>query len=491
MDKVIRIFVSSTFRDLIQERKWLRNEIIPILKNYAASIGIHVCLIDLSWGITTEEAYSKKVLERCLREIDKSRPFFLGIIGANYGWVPEEKDICMSTLFTFPFVKDLLVLRKSITEMEMIYGALGEEKIVDASFFISNSINESNSKELLALTNQIEKDKRYKSHRFSCMKEFENFVIADFKQYINKYSQNEDSISAIAPSTLIKCNTASDIKNSISSYLSYYGKALTNQQLEKMADCMMSQSSQNLLIALETLISNATFETTDEWIDKIISANTKSDYYKILIHYWEIEFGTESTCKILGFIVNLPKPTELKDLLDMSGTSEYMLRTISSSIHQIITKEPDVFFCCDEDFSIVVKQHYSFGDKYSRLIQEYYLFRKCVHLTYNLGSSWMQPENIVYDLDNMAFYYDYVGNYRQAIWFYKEALAQRSYYDNFMKDNIQEDIDLTILRCAELYLEIEEIENAKKEIDYIKSSYQLPKQYEDRLLKVIRKTKLH
>ena len=44
--------------------------------------------VDLRWGITEEEAHQGKVLPICLAEIDRARPFFMGLLGERYGWVP-------------------------------------------------------------------------------------------------------------------------------------------------------------------------------------------------------------------------------------------------------------------------------------------------------------------------------------------------------------------------------------------------------------------
>ena len=61
--------------------------------------------LDLRWGITEEEAKSGKVVEICLREIENSIPFFIGIIGNRYGWIPNETDLSPSALQRFSDIK--------------------------------------------------------------------------------------------------------------------------------------------------------------------------------------------------------------------------------------------------------------------------------------------------------------------------------------------------------------------------------------------------
>ncbi len=42
----------------------------------------------LRWGVTEKEAESGKALDICLDEIDSCRPYFLGLLGHRYGWIP-------------------------------------------------------------------------------------------------------------------------------------------------------------------------------------------------------------------------------------------------------------------------------------------------------------------------------------------------------------------------------------------------------------------
>jgi hypothetical protein len=42
--------------------------------------------VDLRWGVTDEQKAEGAVLPICLAEIDRSRPYFLGLLGQRYGW---------------------------------------------------------------------------------------------------------------------------------------------------------------------------------------------------------------------------------------------------------------------------------------------------------------------------------------------------------------------------------------------------------------------
>ena len=51
---------------------------------------MHLVDIDLRWSITEEQAHNDQVLDLCLNQIDECRPFFLGLLGERYGWVPQS-----------------------------------------------------------------------------------------------------------------------------------------------------------------------------------------------------------------------------------------------------------------------------------------------------------------------------------------------------------------------------------------------------------------
>jgi hypothetical protein len=72
----IRVFISSTFQDLQDERDYLMRHIFPELRLYASKRDVTLTELDLRWGITEDEAKSGKVLEICFNEIENSVPFF-------------------------------------------------------------------------------------------------------------------------------------------------------------------------------------------------------------------------------------------------------------------------------------------------------------------------------------------------------------------------------------------------------------------------------
>jgi hypothetical protein len=84
-DRVVRLFVSSTFRDMQAERNELTTRTFQRLRKLCESIGVIWSEVDLRWGITDEQRLHYQVLPICLAEIDACRPYFVGILGQRYG----------------------------------------------------------------------------------------------------------------------------------------------------------------------------------------------------------------------------------------------------------------------------------------------------------------------------------------------------------------------------------------------------------------------
>ena len=132
----IRIFISSTFRDMQDERDYLMKRTFPKLRKLAAERDVTLTELDLRWGITEEESKSGKVVEICLREIENSIPFFIGIIGNRYGWVPAKEDLGGNVTERFTDVNKYIDQHLSVTEMEMQFGVLSREEDMHAYFYI-------------------------------------------------------------------------------------------------------------------------------------------------------------------------------------------------------------------------------------------------------------------------------------------------------------------------------------------------------------------
>lgn len=127
----VRVFISSTFRDMHAERDHLVKVVFPALRERLLSYRIHLVDIDLRWGVTSEQANNDQALDLCLQQIDQCRPLFVGLLGQRYGWVPEEYPDEAVTKYGWIQHET----GKSITELEILYGVLRNEKMRGRAFF--------------------------------------------------------------------------------------------------------------------------------------------------------------------------------------------------------------------------------------------------------------------------------------------------------------------------------------------------------------------
>ena len=124
----LRVFISSTFRDLQEEREHLVKRVFPEIRALCRERGVTFTEIDLRWGLTEEQATMGHVIRACLEEVDRCRPYFIGMIGDRYGWVPELHDVMIDPdlLDRYPFIEELVLEGKSVTEMEFVHALFSD-----------------------------------------------------------------------------------------------------------------------------------------------------------------------------------------------------------------------------------------------------------------------------------------------------------------------------------------------------------------------------
>ncbi len=127
----IRVFISSTFRDMQEEREELVKQIFPQLRRLCESRSVTWGEVDLRWGVPDEAKAEGKVLPLCLAEIEHCRPYFIGLLGERYGWVPAE--IPRELLETQPWLKEHR--KQSVTALEILHGVLRNPEMAEHAFF--------------------------------------------------------------------------------------------------------------------------------------------------------------------------------------------------------------------------------------------------------------------------------------------------------------------------------------------------------------------
>ena len=133
---MISVFVSSTFRDMQGERDVIRKEVLPEIRSFCRERDENIGFIDLRWGVDTSkldtDSQSKKVLNVCLDQIDRCKPYIIVILGQRYGWVPDY-SLIRGAVSSKQYLDD--GADKSVTALEIEYGALSSRENADKYLF--------------------------------------------------------------------------------------------------------------------------------------------------------------------------------------------------------------------------------------------------------------------------------------------------------------------------------------------------------------------
>ncbi len=134
--RTFSIFISSTFADMQAERDHLKNIVFPKVEEELRKKRIRLETVDLRWGVDTasvnEDEREATILKVCLEEIERCKPFFIGLLGDRYGWVPPEERITNATVG----IKLLLPNKgKSVTALEIEFGVLASSEQLNRSVF--------------------------------------------------------------------------------------------------------------------------------------------------------------------------------------------------------------------------------------------------------------------------------------------------------------------------------------------------------------------
>lgn len=171
-NRQIRIFLSSTFSDMQEERDALIKT-FNSLKVEANKRNVTLSVVDLRWGVTDEEARTGKVISVCLNEIEHSHPFFIGMLGSRYGYAPDLSELHKNPelIERYPWIEKAIEEKFSITEMEMLYGALCNDSIKDAVFYFKKSDTPDDNPKLTALKNKIRTQQRFPHDDYATVEE--------------------------------------------------------------------------------------------------------------------------------------------------------------------------------------------------------------------------------------------------------------------------------------------------------------------------------
>lgn len=112
-EKTVRVFISSTFRDMHAERDHLVTVVFPELRERLEGIGLEFYDVDLRWGVPQLNVDNERANSwaYCKQWIQRAEPFFICLLGQRYGWVPPAGHVLDE--------EDGALAGMSITEMEI------------------------------------------------------------------------------------------------------------------------------------------------------------------------------------------------------------------------------------------------------------------------------------------------------------------------------------------------------------------------------------
>lgn len=306
-NRQVRIFLSSTFSDMQEERTELV-KVFEILKVEAAERNVSLSVVDLRWGVTEEEAKSGKVISVCLEEIEHSHPFFIGILGNNYGTAPKQVELTKNPELKerYEWLNDVITDDEngmSITEMEIQYGVLkNNKKDIDAAFYFRKSDEPDNNKRLTKLKDEIRDYCRSKGRDdlpkdFSEVSELCDYVMEEVRNVINKHFPETKEV------TLLDRERSAQKAYINSRHSSYHERKLYYDIIDEF---VYDDSRQHLVFTGASGIGKSALLAN--WILK----NEKNTNFNLIYHFVGNSFSGNNYESILRHICD-----EIYDLYDI------------------------------------------------------------------------------------------------------------------------------------------------------------------------------
>ncbi len=196
-NRVFRVFLSSTFDDMQSERDQLVQDVFPRIRRLCKERDVEFVPIDLRWGVTAEQGRQGKTLGVCLREVERSRPFFFGFVGERYGWKPKKEEIDSSVFKDFDFLEENVKNGLSICEIGFQFGALNETTTTNARFWLRSDKmetspkhqekDEDSAKKLKSFKKKLRDQKKYPVADYDSPEDLGTQVEAVLKELLDKY----------------------------------------------------------------------------------------------------------------------------------------------------------------------------------------------------------------------------------------------------------------------------------------------------------------
>ena len=324
-NRQIRIFISSTFRDMQAERDYLVTKVFPELKKYCEKRDVSLFELDLRWGISEEEAKQGKVFEICLKEVIKTKPFFIGLLGERYGWIPvedERKAMAENTSVfeDFPWVPEKLIEGTSITEIEMQEGVLRSKEKMNAYFYFRSQRIETpeefrerngshEERKLSRLKKTLYEQKVYPIKEYDSIENLGTFVEKDFKALVDELFPQ----GSLSPLEKERLQQRSFFRGKIGVYV-------PNPELNTRLDGFIESGRSAIVITGKSGMGKSAFLAN--WIARRQEKNSE----KILYHFIGASQSEGDYRKILTRLTN-----EVRDLYGIATKEEGVLAADSNT----------------------------------------------------------------------------------------------------------------------------------------------------------------
>jgi nephrocystin-3 len=129
----IRVFISSTFRDMMRERDLLVKRVFPALRRICAKRFVTFTEVDLRWGITEEQAAEGRCCRSAWRRSSAAGPTSSGCWANATAGSPTS--FRAEVIEREPWLKEHVEDRKSVTELEILHGVLNNPEMAGHAFF--------------------------------------------------------------------------------------------------------------------------------------------------------------------------------------------------------------------------------------------------------------------------------------------------------------------------------------------------------------------
>lgn len=335
-NRQVRIFLSSTFSDMKEERSALIKT-FNILRLKANRRNVDLCVVDLRWGVTEEESKNGETISVCLNEIERSYPFFIGLLGNHYGTSLDSSVLEKNTNLKeqYPWLVNDIAAGLSITEIEMRYGVLQNRGDIEASFYFKQTSEPDDDPRLSELKKKIRQQRRCPVTVFASIEELCNKVESSVAKILDKYFPETDI------SSLDRERTAQQAY--INSRHAHY---LKRQSYFDIIDAFVLSQEQHLVFKGESGIGKSALLAN--WIKEVENV----DGFNLFYHFVGNSFSDNNYENILrrlcDVIYNLypieRKPNhnkkieeEAQDLLNEVSVQIKPLVVVIDGIDQIVT----------------------------------------------------------------------------------------------------------------------------------------------------------